>query len=49
LRVLELISEREWDVSSLAIAVNIGKSSLSQHLKNFGMQSSSKRGETARR
>jgi len=35
LRVLELISEREWDVSSLAIAVNIGKSSLSQHLKKL--------------
>ncbi|WP_037083045.1 ArsR/SmtB family transcription factor [Neorhizobium vignae] len=35
LRVLELISEKEWDVGSLAIAVNISQSALSQHLKKL--------------
>jgi DNA-binding transcriptional ArsR family regulator len=35
LRVLELITEREWDVNSLATAVNISQPSLSQHLKKL--------------
>jgi DNA-binding transcriptional ArsR family regulator len=35
LRVLQLISEKEWDVGSLAIAVNISQSALSQHLKKL--------------
>ena len=35
LRVLELICENEWDVNSLATAVNLSQSALSQHLKKL--------------
>lgn len=34
-RVLELITEKEWDVSSLAAAVGLQQSALSQHLKKL--------------
>ena len=35
LRVLELISEREYDVNSLSLAVNMSQSALSQHLRKL--------------
>lgn len=35
LQVLELISEREWDVNSLAKEVELSQSALSQHLKKL--------------
>ncbi|MCQ1779110.1 metalloregulator ArsR/SmtB family transcription factor [Neorhizobium galegae] len=35
LRVLELVSETEWDVNSLATAVGLKQSALSQHLKKL--------------
>lgn len=35
LEILELIVEREWDVSSLATRVGLSQSALSQHLKKF--------------
>jgi DNA-binding transcriptional ArsR family regulator len=35
LRVLALIAEKEWDVTSLAKAINLGRPALSQHLKKL--------------
>jgi len=35
LTVLQLISEREWDVTSLAQTVGLSQSALSQHLKKL--------------
>lgn len=35
LRVFELIAKQEWDVTSLAAAVNLSQSALSQHLKKM--------------
>jgi DNA-binding transcriptional ArsR family regulator len=35
LRVFVLIMEEEWDVTSLAAAVNLSQSALSQHLKKL--------------
>jgi ArsR family transcriptional regulator, virulence genes transcriptional regulator len=35
LRVLQLVNDKEWDVNSLAIAVNLKQSALSQHLKKL--------------
>ena len=35
LRVFVLIMEDEWDVTSLAAAVNLSQSALSQHLKKL--------------
>jgi ArsR family transcriptional regulator, virulence genes transcriptional regulator len=35
LRVFELITRSEWDVTSLAAAVNLSQSALSQHLKKL--------------
>lgn len=35
LRVLELIVQREWDVSSLALEVGLSQSALSPHLKKL--------------
>lgn len=35
LRVLKLITQREWDVTSLAAAVNLSQSALSQHLSKL--------------
>ncbi|MDE1159375.1 MAG: metalloregulator ArsR/SmtB family transcription factor [Neorhizobium sp.] len=35
LRVFELITRNEWDVTSLAAAVNLSQSALSQHLKKL--------------
>lgn len=35
LRVFKLIMQNEWDVSSLAQAVNLSQSALSQHLKKM--------------
>ena len=35
LRVFELILKDEWDVTSLAAAVNLSQSALSQHLKKL--------------
>lgn len=35
LRVFVLILEEEWDVTSLAAAVNLSQSALSQHLKKL--------------
>jgi DNA-binding transcriptional ArsR family regulator len=35
LTVLKLISEREWDVGSLAQVVGLSQSALSQHLKKM--------------
>ena len=35
LRVSVLIMEEEWDVTSLAAAVNLSQSALSQHLKKL--------------
>lgn len=35
LRVFVLIMEEEWDVTSLASAVNLSQSALSQHLKKL--------------
>jgi DNA-binding transcriptional ArsR family regulator len=35
LGVLELISDKEWDVNSLATMVNLKQSALSQHLKKL--------------
>lgn len=35
LRVFVMIMEEEWDVTSLAAAVNLSQSALSQHLKKL--------------
>ncbi|MEV4608854.1 winged helix-turn-helix transcriptional regulator [Neorhizobium sp. LMR1-1-1.1] len=35
LEIFELISQREWDVNSLARKLNMSQSSLSQHLKKM--------------
>ncbi len=35
LRIFELITQREWDVGSLAVTLHISQSALSQHLKKM--------------
>ncbi|WJH38345.1 metalloregulator ArsR/SmtB family transcription factor (plasmid) [Aliirhizobium terrae] len=35
LQVLELVTQREWDVTSLAEKVSLSQSALSQHLKKL--------------
>jgi len=49
LEVLELIAKQERDVTSLAEAVHLSQSALSQHLKSFVMAGWSRRREKRRR